>query len=92
MESRIIDGIESLVISRNELEGLLLTYADSEIRAEKFFNEARTKNVRLAELQMWEHQKIKARGFKEAVEGFMYCFTGSVNNVDEHGKLIERGE
>lgn len=35
------------------------------------------------------HQEVKARGFKEAIEGLMFHFTGKMVNVDEEGNLIK---
>lgn len=75
---------EALLMTRKEVERLLLVYAANEIRAEQLLAQATNELDKASH----EYQKIKARGFKEAIEGLMYYFTKRMVNV-ENGKLIE---
>jgi Cft2 family RNA processing exonuclease len=133
-----INGEESLIITKREMEGMLKTFAQNEIRARQMLNEEKIigndeiKEVMKGALCIIQddinlegggcdhdanvcicsllesanelknaieklpdamavatiHQEVKARGFKEAIEGLMYNFTGRMVNVDEEGTLI----
>lgn len=92
MRTETTNGIETLIITRLELEQQLLTYAQSEIRSKALLK----KELNKPEIEQtpkfinaFAHQEIKARGFKECIEGFLFSFTGKMINIDEQGELIK---
>ncbi|MCP4373007.1 MAG: hypothetical protein GY797_33605 [Deltaproteobacteria bacterium] len=84
MKKVIYDGEESLVMTRHEVEAMLLVYANNEARADELV----LKETNAKIIESLKYQKIKARGFKEAIEGLMFTFTGKMINVDSNCKLI----
>lgn len=71
MKKVIYDGVDYLVISKEKIESMVNMHRDNEKRANELLKEELSKpetELQQKSINMFAHQEIKARGFKEAWE------------------------